>query len=138
MTLWQHAKMTTILKSPKGLKDSECKKGQLNSPPPIPDVPSTDLVMTKKSLDNLKVKLDYGTFFNMTIFSHSNTEEYLAHIVTVVHLINQIGLNVHYRKLAKLLDKLTGILENLQKSIGSKGLSFKEDQEACKVEVIHT
>jgi hypothetical protein len=36
MTLWQHAKMTTVLKSPKDLKDSECKKGQLSSRPLCP------------------------------------------------------------------------------------------------------
>jgi hypothetical protein len=67
MTLWQHAKMTTILKSPEGLKDSERKKGQLNSPPPIPDVPSTDLVVTKKSLINMNtmviVSLNLTTSF---------------------------------------------------------------------------
>ncbi len=39
MTLWQHTKMSTILKSPKRLKDLECKKGQLSSWPPIPYAP---------------------------------------------------------------------------------------------------
>ncbi len=43
-SLWQHIKMTTILKSPKGLKDSECKKGQLSSQPPVLYVLPTDLV----------------------------------------------------------------------------------------------
>ncbi len=28
--LWQYAKMSTSLKSPNGLKDAECKKGQLS------------------------------------------------------------------------------------------------------------
>ncbi len=69
-TIWQHAKMITVLKSPKGLKDSECKKRQLSSCTPLPYVPPTDLVTTKKSLDNLKIKLPNGTIFNMTIFSH--------------------------------------------------------------------
>jgi hypothetical protein len=32
--LWQHAKMSTSLKSPDGLKDAECKKGQLSHRPP--------------------------------------------------------------------------------------------------------
>jgi hypothetical protein len=69
MTLWKHAKMTTVLKSPTGLKYSECEKGQLSNWPPIPYVSPTDLVTTKESSDNLKVKVDDLTIFNMTIFS---------------------------------------------------------------------
>jgi hypothetical protein len=131
-------KMTTIINSFKGLKDSECKKGQLSSWPPIPYVPHTDLVTMKESSDNLKVKLEDGTVFTMTIFSQVNTKEYIAHIVAVLHLINQKGLDVQCRKLAKLLDNLAGTLVHFQKSFGPKGLSSKEDLEACKVEVIQT
>jgi hypothetical protein len=68
-TLWQHAKMTTPLKSPEGLKDSKCKKGQLGSWPPVLFVPPTDLAMTKESSDDLNVKLDDGTVFYIIIFS---------------------------------------------------------------------
>ncbi len=53
--------MSIILKSPKGLKDLECKKGQLTSRPPIPYVPPTDLLTTKESLYNFKIKLPNGT-----------------------------------------------------------------------------
>ncbi len=97
--------------------------------------PPTDLVTTKESVDNLKVKLDDGTVFNMTIFFQGNTKEHLACMNVVLHLINQKGLDVQCRKLAKTLDNLAGTLENLQKSIGPMGLSSKEDQEACKVEI---
>jgi hypothetical protein len=68
-TLWQQAKMSTILKNSKGLKDLECEKGQLSSWPPIPYVPPTDLSLTKQSSENLKVKLLDGTVLTMTIFS---------------------------------------------------------------------
>jgi hypothetical protein len=37
--LWQHAKMSTSLKSPDRLKDAECEKGQLSHRPSIPHVP---------------------------------------------------------------------------------------------------
>ncbi len=67
-TLWQHAKMSTTFKSPKGLKDSECKKGQLSSWPPSLYIPRTDLVNTKKAPETLKIKLPDGTIFNMSIF----------------------------------------------------------------------
>ncbi len=33
--LWQYATMSTSLKSPDGLKDAECEKGQLSHRPPI-------------------------------------------------------------------------------------------------------
>jgi hypothetical protein len=46
--LWQHAKMSTSLKSPDGLKDAECKKGQLSHWPPIPYVLVVDIVTPKK------------------------------------------------------------------------------------------
>jgi hypothetical protein len=129
--------MTTVLKGPEGMKDSECKKGQLSSPPPITYVPLADLVTTKESSDNLKVKLEDGTVFNMTIFSQGNTEEYLAHVIALLHLINQKGINVHCRRLAKSVDKLAGTQANLQKSIGPSGLNSKQELEAFKVEVIH-
>ncbi len=42
--LWQYANMSTSLKSPEGLKDGECEKGQLSHQPPIPYVPVIDVV----------------------------------------------------------------------------------------------
>jgi hypothetical protein len=69
MTLWQHAKMSAFLKSPKGLKDLDYKKGQLSSRPPNPYVPLMDLVTTKESPKSLKIKLPNVTVFNTSIFS---------------------------------------------------------------------
>jgi hypothetical protein len=94
--------MSTTLKSPKGLKVLECKKGQLSSQPSIPYVPPTDLVTTKEAPESLKIKLLDGTVINMPIFSQGNTKEYLAHIVAVLHPISQKGLDVQCRKLAKV------------------------------------
>ncbi len=42
-TLWQHAKMSTALKTPKVLTDFKGKKGLLSSQPPAPYVPPTNL-----------------------------------------------------------------------------------------------
>jgi hypothetical protein len=64
--------MSTTLKTPEELKDSKCKKGQLSSWPPISYVPLTDLITTKETPDNLKMKLLNGTVFNMSIFSQGN------------------------------------------------------------------
>jgi hypothetical protein len=133
--LWQHTKMSTTIKSLKGLKDLECKKGQLSSRPPIPYVLPTDLVTTKEAPESFKIKLPDGTVFNMSIFSQGNTKKYLAHIV-VTCLISQKGLDVQCRKLAKAVDKLAGTLKNLQKAAGSKStVSSNDDVEACMLEI---
>ena len=55
-------------------------------------------------------------------------------MVTVLRRINQKGLYVQSRKLAKTVDKLAGTLENVQKPNGPKGACSKEDQEARKLE----
>jgi hypothetical protein len=93
---------------------------------------------TKEAQESLKIKLPDRTVFNMSIFSQGNTKEYLAHIIMVLLLISQKGLNVQCRKLAKAVDKLAGTLENLQKAAGSKtNILSKDDVEACKLEIEH-
>jgi hypothetical protein len=63
--LWQHAKMSTSLKSPDRLKDAECKKGQLSHRPPIPYVPVVDIVTPKEDPQVFKIKLPpVGTMRN--------------------------------------------------------------------------
>jgi hypothetical protein len=138
-TLWQHAKMSTTLKAPKGLKDSECKKGQLSSWPPIPYVPSTDLVTSKEESQSLKIKLSDGSVFNMSIYSCGSTKEYLAHIVTVLCIIKQKGLDVQCRKLGKAVVKLTGMFKDLLKTAGLKeSVLLDDDVEARKLEIEQT
>jgi hypothetical protein len=127
--------MSTVLKSLKELKDLECKKGLLSSRPPIPYVLPAYLVTTKEVPESLKIKLPGGTVFNMSIFSQGNTKEYLAHVVAVLCLISQKGLNVQDRELAKTVDKLARTLENLQKPVGPKGVTPKDDKESHKVEI---
>ncbi len=90
--LWQHAKMSTSLKSPDGLKDAECKKGQLSHWPPIPYVPVVDIVTPKEEPQVFKIKLPDATHLSMPINSHGNNKEYLRHIVAVLQVIEQNGL----------------------------------------------
>jgi hypothetical protein len=82
--LWQYAKMSTSLKSPDGLKDTECKKGQLSHRPPIPYVPVVDVVMPKEEPQIFKIMLPDSSHLSMPIYSRGNNEEYLAHIVVVL------------------------------------------------------
>jgi hypothetical protein len=84
--------MRTTLKSPDGLTDSECEKGQMSNRPPVPYVPPTDLITTKEEPQSLKIKLPDGSIFNMSIYSCGNTKEYLARIVAVLPSSSRRGL----------------------------------------------
>jgi hypothetical protein len=92
--------MSTSLKSPDGLKDAECKKGQLSHQPPIPYVPVVDIVTPKEEPQHYKVKLPDASHLSMPIYSRGNNKEYLVHIVAVLHIINQKGLPKKCRMLA--------------------------------------
>jgi hypothetical protein len=137
--LWQYAKTSTTLKSPDGLKNSECEQVQLSNLPPIPCVPEMDLVTSKEEPQVLKVKLPDDTCLNMTIYSCGNTEEYLAHIVAVLCIIKQKGLGGKCRKLIKAFVKQSETLNNLLEAAGSKDTVLLDvDGEVRKVEIEQT
>jgi hypothetical protein len=72
----------------------------------------------------------------MTIYSRGNTKEYLAHIVAVLRIIKQKGLEVQCRKLGKAVVKLTRTFKFLLKATGSKDtVLLNDDVEACKLEI---
>jgi hypothetical protein len=79
--------MSTSLKSPDGLKDAECKKGQLSHWQPIWYVPVVDIVMPKEEPQVFKIKLPDASHLSMPIYSHGNNKEYLVHIVAVLRVI---------------------------------------------------
>jgi hypothetical protein len=137
--LWQYAKMSATLKSPDGLKNAECKKGQLSNRPPIPYVPEVDIITPKEEPQSLKVKLPDKSHLNMPIYSRGNTKEYLTHIVAVLQIINQKGLGTKCRKLAKAVEKRSSALKNLLKAAGSQDtVSTDVDVHARKVEIEQT
>ncbi len=74
------------------MKDAECKKGQLSHRPPIPYVPVVDIVTPKEEPQVFKIKLPNVSHLSMPIYSHEKNEEYLAHIVVVLRVIEQKGL----------------------------------------------
>ncbi len=90
--LWQHAKMSTSLKSQDGLKDTECEKGQMSHRPPISYVPVIDIVTPKEEPQIFKIKFPDASHLSMPIYSHVNNKEYLTHIVAVLQVIDQKGL----------------------------------------------
>ena len=87
--LYLSSRMSVPLKSPEGLKDHECEKGNLSHRPPIPYVPPTDLLPATSKIETIKIKVSDGSTVNMKIFSVGSPEEYLSHIVAVLHLIER-------------------------------------------------
>ncbi len=73
--LWHHAKTSTSLKSPDGLKDAECKKRQLSHWSPIPYVPVVDIVTLKEEPQVFKIKLPDASHLSMPIYSRGNNKE---------------------------------------------------------------
>ncbi len=81
--LWQGAMSSSLKSPPKGLKNTECKKGTPPVRPLILYVPSTNL-HKKQETEQIKVKLPDGTKFQMPTYGTGNNEEYLVHIITVL------------------------------------------------------
>ncbi len=73
--LWHHTKMSTSLKSPDGLKDAECKKGQLSHQPPILYIPVVDIVTPKEEPQVFKIKLPDASHLSMPIYSRGNNKD---------------------------------------------------------------
>jgi hypothetical protein len=111
--------MSTSLKSPDGLKDAECKKGQLSHWPPIPYIPVVDIVTPKEDPQVFKIKLPDASHLSMPIYSHGNNEEYLAYIVAVLQVIEQKELPKKCQVLAKAVARRSEALKNLQEAAES-------------------
>jgi hypothetical protein len=83
--------MSTNLKCPlERLKNAECKKGMSPVRPPILYVPPTYL-LKKRETEQIKVELPNGTRFQMPTYGSGNNEEYLIHVIAVLHLVKQKG-----------------------------------------------
>jgi hypothetical protein len=126
----------TTLKSPGGLKNTECKKGQLSNQGPIPYVTEADTVTPKEDPQVLKAKLPDDSHINMHIYSHGNTKEYFTHIVAALPIIKQKGLDVRCRKLKKAVLRQFKMLKNLLEAAGLRDTVLMDiDVQARKVEI---
>ncbi len=131
--------MSTSLKSPDGMNDAECKKGQLSHRPPIPYIPVVDIVTPKEEPQVFKIKLPDASHLSMPIYSCGNNEEYLVHIVAVLQVIEQKGLSKKCRVLAKAVARWSEALKNLQEAAESwDTISTSVDVMVCKVEIEQT
>ncbi len=137
--LWQYTNMSTSLKSPDGLKDAGCEKGQLSHRLPIPYVPVVDVITPKEEPQLYKVKLPNASHLSIPIYSQGNNKEYLAHVVAVLCIIKQKGLPRKCRVLAKAVVRWSEALKNLQEATESQDtVSTSVNVQACKVEIEQT
>ena len=98
-----------------------------------------DIITPKEEPQFLKVKLPDESHLNMPIYSHGNTKEYLTHIVAVLQIINQKGLDKKCRMLAKAVEKRFEAFKNLLEAMDSQDtLSTNVDVQARKVEIEQT
>ncbi len=75
----------------------------------------------------------------MHIYSCGNTKEYLTHIVSVLRIIKQKGLNARCRKLEKAVLRQSKTLKNLLEAAGSQDTVLTDvGIQACKVEIDQT
>jgi hypothetical protein len=78
-----------------------------------------DIVTPKEEPQIFKIKLPDASHLSKPIYSHGNNEEYLAHIVAVLRVIDQKGLPKKCRMLAKAVVRRSKVLKNLQESMES-------------------
>ena len=72
----------------------------------------------------------------MSIFAQGSPEEYLQHIIVVLHLINQKGLDKQCKEYNKEMASATlGVLK--QNSIGPAESSSKKDHEKAQTQEMH-
>ncbi len=95
--------------------------------------------MPKEELQIFKIKLPDASHLSMPIYSHGNNEEYLAHIVAVLQVIEQKGLPKKCRVLAKAVVKRSEVSKNLQEAAGSRDIVLTSvDVTARNVEIEQT
>ncbi len=112
-------------KSTIGLKDLECKKGQLAIWPPISYVPPTDLHGSTES-ETIKVKLPDGTTVSVKAFSSGNNEDYILHWAAMFRLFEQKGLKPDVEVRAKAARDQMGVLEVIHKALSGSTAADKK------------
>ncbi len=67
----------------------------------------------------MKVKLPNNSHISVPIFSRGNNKEYIAHIVAVLKIIKQKGLQKKCRVYAKAVAKQASGVEESPRSLGA-------------------
>ncbi len=115
------------------------QEGQLSHWLPILYVPVVDIVTPKEEPQVFKIKLPDASHLSMPIYSRGNNEEYLAHIVAVLRVMEQKGLPKKCQVLTKAVVRRSEALKNLQEAAESRDTVLTSvDVTARKVEIEQT
>ena len=115
------------------------REGTAVSPATHSVCPVVDIVMPKEESQVFKIKLPDASHLSMPIYSHGNNEEYLAHIVAVLQVIEQKRLPKKCQVVVKAVVRRSKALKNLQKAAESQDtVSMSVDVTAHKVEIEQT
>ncbi len=111
---------TGSAKSPaEGLKDSEWEQGVITTRPPIPYVVAVD-PYEKAEKTKIKTKLADGTNYQMVPFRSGTNEDYVSHLIAMIHLLQQLGLEksveVAFKAVEELEDKIGPLNKKLNMS----------------------
>ncbi len=115
---------------PEGLKDSECKRGNIVNRPPILYVQPMDPNKKQGKTENkVKVKLPDRTNYQMVLFQAGTNEDYITHIITMKRLLEQKKIEDEVEKAFGVVtvimdDKLGPLYKKLNMS---KSKQEKED-----------
>jgi hypothetical protein len=108
---------TGSAKSPaEGLKNSECERGVVTARPPIPYVAEVDPYEKTKKTES-KTKLSNGTDYRMAPFRAGTNDDYICHIIAMIRLVEQLGLEKLVEEAHKVFKEVEGKLGPLNKKI---------------------
>jgi hypothetical protein len=129
--LFLETRMSANAKNPpEGLKDSECKRGNIVNRPPILYVQPMDPNKKQGKTENkVKVKLPDRTNYQMVLFQAGTNEDYITHIITMKRLLEQKKIEDEVEKAFGVVtvimdDKLGPLYKKLNMS---KSKQEKED-----------
>jgi hypothetical protein len=121
---------TGSAKSPvEGLKNSECERGVITTRPPIPYVAQVD-PYEKPEKTEIKMKLSDGTDYRMAPFRAGTNEDYICHIIAMIRLVEQLGLEKLVEESLKAFKEAEGKLGPLNKRINM--CKVRQEKEALK------
>jgi hypothetical protein len=121
---------TGSAKSPaEGLKNSECEWGVITTRPSIPYVAEVD-PYEKPEKTKIKAKLTNGTDYWMAPFRLGTNKDYICHIIAMIRLVEQLGLEKSVEEAHRALKEVEDKLGPLNKKINM--CKVRQEKEALE------
>ena len=118
-----------------GLKDSKYKRGNVINWPPIPYAPPVDH-HEKQDSEQIKVKFPDGTHFLMSAFCAGNNEDYIEHVISMLHLLDQKGTKTNILKAFKVVKEATKKLKPLTTALPSDATKLEKEERKLQITTV--